>query len=188
MALCLLSSNNSAVKAFLDLNSCSASWKRSFKKWLLKIFHGRKKLVDAYDLLKKNLLIINMCNILFMDKIWLTNSEKSAYLKNISNTRYLTKPNSEGISFCDKCSRWLTQKVNCVHHGDLCTWEWFVVQTCKISLSASPQVERSAAWIHPYPDMTTPRSSCSAVMYKQYLVVAKGMGPGDIIIALGICL
>ena len=34
----------------------------------------------------------------------------------------------------------------------------------------------SKNWTHPYPDMTTPRNSCSAVMYKQYLVVAGGWG------------
>ena len=31
-------------------------------------------------------------------------------------------------------------------------------------------------WTHPYPDMTTSRRSCSAVVYKQYLVVAGGWG------------
>ena len=31
-------------------------------------------------------------------------------------------------------------------------------------------------WTHPYPDMTTVRVSCSAVMYKHYLVVAGGRG------------
>ena len=36
-------------------------------------------------------------------------------------------------------------------------------------------------WTHPYPDMTTPRDSCSAVMYKQHLVVAGGVGAGVII-------
>ena len=38
--------------------------------------------------------------------------------------------------------------------------------------------EDSKKWTHPYPDMTTPRSSCSAVIYKQYLVVAGGVGAG----------
>ena len=37
--------------------------------------------------------------------------------------------------------------------------------------------EDSKKWTHPYPDMTTPRYQCSAVVYKQYLVVAGGMGP-----------
>ena len=36
----------------------------------------------------------------------------------------------------------------------------------------------SKKWTHPYPDMTTPRDSCSAVTYKQYLVVAGGRGAG----------
>ena len=39
--------------------------------------------------------------------------------------------------------------------------------------------EDSKKWTHPYPDMTTPRSSCSAVVYNQYLVVAGGWGAGD---------
>ena len=39
--------------------------------------------------------------------------------------------------------------------------------------------EDSKKWTHPYPDMTTPRSSCSAVVYNQYLVVAGGRGAGD---------
>ena len=34
--------------------------------------------------------------------------------------------------------------------------------------------EDSKKWTHPYPDMTTPRNSCSAVVYNQYLVVAGG--------------
>ena len=38
--------------------------------------------------------------------------------------------------------------------------------------------EDSKKWTHPYPDMTTPRSSCSAVVYKQYLVVPGGWGAG----------
>ena len=38
--------------------------------------------------------------------------------------------------------------------------------------------EDSKKWTHPYPDMTTPRHSCSAVVYKQYLVVAGGWGAG----------
>ena len=33
--------------------------------------------------------------------------------------------------------------------------------------------EDSKKWTHPYPDMTTPRTSCSAVVYNQYLVVAE---------------
>ena len=37
----------------------------------------------------------------------------------------------------------------------------------------------SKKWTHPYPDMITPRESCSAVVYNQYLVVAGGVGPGD---------
>ena len=39
--------------------------------------------------------------------------------------------------------------------------------------------EDSKKWTHPYPDMTTPRHSCSAVVYNQYLVVAGGWGAGD---------
>ena len=39
--------------------------------------------------------------------------------------------------------------------------------------------EDSKKWTHPYPDMTTPRDSCSAVVYNQYLVVAGGWGAGD---------
>ena len=39
--------------------------------------------------------------------------------------------------------------------------------------------EDSKKWTHPYPDMTTPRSSCSAVVYNQHLVVAGGRGAGD---------
>ena len=39
--------------------------------------------------------------------------------------------------------------------------------------------EDSKKWTHPYPDMTTPRSSCSAVMYNQYLVVAGGWVADD---------
>ena len=38
--------------------------------------------------------------------------------------------------------------------------------------------EDSKQWTHPYPDMTTPRFSCSAVVYKKYLVVAGGEGIG----------
>ena len=38
--------------------------------------------------------------------------------------------------------------------------------------------EDSKKWTHPYPDMTTPRSSCSAVVYNQYLVVAGGCRAG----------
>ena len=36
--------------------------------------------------------------------------------------------------------------------------------------------EDSKKWTHPYPDMTTPRISCSVVVYKQYLVVVGGWG------------
>ena len=39
--------------------------------------------------------------------------------------------------------------------------------------------EESKKWTHPYPDMTTPRHSCSAFTYKHWLVVAGGMGAGD---------
>ena len=42
--------------------------------------------------------------------------------------------------------------------------------------------EDSKKWTHPYPDMTTPCSSCSAVVYNQHLVVAggaRGWGVGD---------
>ena len=40
--------------------------------------------------------------------------------------------------------------------------------------------EDSKKWTHPYPDMITPRYSCSAVVYNQYLVVAGGKeGVGD---------
>ena len=38
--------------------------------------------------------------------------------------------------------------------------------------------EDSKKWTHPYPDMTTPRESCSTVVYNQYLVVAGGVGAG----------
>ena len=38
--------------------------------------------------------------------------------------------------------------------------------------------EGSKKWTHPYPDITTPREACSAVWYKQYLVVAGGWGAG----------
>ena len=38
--------------------------------------------------------------------------------------------------------------------------------------------EDSKKWTHPYPDMTAPRDSCSAVVYNQYLVVAGGWGVG----------
>ena len=40
--------------------------------------------------------------------------------------------------------------------------------------------EDSKKWTHPYPDMTTPRFACSAVMYKQYLVVAGGAGTDSV--------
>ena len=36
--------------------------------------------------------------------------------------------------------------------------------------------EDSRKWTHPYPDMTTPRNSCSAFTYKSWLVVAGGSG------------
>ena len=38
--------------------------------------------------------------------------------------------------------------------------------------------EDTKKWTHPYPDMTTPRWSCSAVVYNQYLVVTGGWGAG----------
>ena len=38
--------------------------------------------------------------------------------------------------------------------------------------------EDTKKWTHPYPDMTTPCQSCSAVVYNQYLVVAGGWGAG----------
>ena len=38
--------------------------------------------------------------------------------------------------------------------------------------------EDTKKWTHPYPDMTTPRYTCSAVVYNQYLVVAGGWGVG----------
>ena len=38
--------------------------------------------------------------------------------------------------------------------------------------------EDSNKWTHPYPDMTTPRDSCSAVVYNQHLVVAGDVGAG----------
>ena len=40
--------------------------------------------------------------------------------------------------------------------------------------------EDSKKWTHPYPDMTTPRSSCSAVVYNQHLVVAGGYRAGGV--------
>ena len=39
--------------------------------------------------------------------------------------------------------------------------------------------EDSKQWTHPYPDMTISRHSCSAVVYKHYLVVAGGLGAGS---------
>ena len=39
--------------------------------------------------------------------------------------------------------------------------------------------EDSKKWTHPYPDMTTPRFACSSFTYRQWLVVAGGMGAGD---------
>ena len=36
--------------------------------------------------------------------------------------------------------------------------------------------EDSKKWTHPYPDMPTPRFSCSVVVYRQYLVAAGGYG------------
>ena len=36
----------------------------------------------------------------------------------------------------------------------------------------------SKKWTHLYPDMTTPRGSCSTVTYKQWVVVAGGYGAG----------
>ena len=38
--------------------------------------------------------------------------------------------------------------------------------------------EDSKEWTHPYPDMTTPRHSCSAFTYKSWLVVAGGWVAG----------
>ena len=38
--------------------------------------------------------------------------------------------------------------------------------------------EDSKKWTHPYPDMTTPRNSCSAFTYKSWLVMAGGWGTG----------
>ena len=37
----------------------------------------------------------------------------------------------------------------------------------------------SKKWTHPYPDMIIPRRSCSAVTYKQWVVVAGGCGAGN---------
>ena len=37
----------------------------------------------------------------------------------------------------------------------------------------------SKKWTHPYPDMPTPRSHCSAVAYKEWLVVAGGFARDD---------
>ena len=39
--------------------------------------------------------------------------------------------------------------------------------------------EDSKEWTCPYPDMTTPRHSCSVVRYKQWLTVAGGSGSDD---------
>ena len=39
--------------------------------------------------------------------------------------------------------------------------------------------EDNKKWTHPYPDMTTPRAACSAVVYKQHLVVAEGWRAAD---------
>ena len=36
----------------------------------------------------------------------------------------------------------------------------------------------SKKWTHPYPDMSTPRLGCSAVAFKEWLVVAGGVGDG----------
>ena len=38
----------------------------------------------------------------------------------------------------------------------------------------------SKKWTHPYPEMPTARSQCSAVFYNEWLVVAGGMGDGDV--------
>ena len=38
--------------------------------------------------------------------------------------------------------------------------------------------EDSKKWTHPYPDMTTSRYSCSAVVYRKYLLVFGGVGAG----------
>ena len=48
---------------------------------------------------------------------------------------------------------------------------------CDYSTLLGVWSDDSKKWTHPYPDMTTPRRLCSAVVYKQYLVVAGGMGP-----------
>ena len=37
---------------------------------------------------------------------------------------------------------------------------------------------QSMRWTYPYPDMTTPRSSCSAISYEKWLIVAGGNGDG----------
>ena len=39
--------------------------------------------------------------------------------------------------------------------------------------------EDSRKWTHPYTDMTTPRSYCSAVMYEEWLIVAGGYEDGE---------
>ena len=39
--------------------------------------------------------------------------------------------------------------------------------------------EDKKRWTHPYPDMATPRSSCSAVTYEEWLIVAGGNGDGN---------
>ena len=41
----------------------------------------------------------------------------------------------------------------------------------------------SKRWTHPYPDMTTPRSSCAAISYKEWLIVAGGNGDGGEILS-----
>ena len=39
----------------------------------------------------------------------------------------------------------------------------------------------SREWTHPYPEMPTARSSCSAVVYKEWLIVAGGLSSAEIV-------
>ena len=48
---------------------------------------------------------------------------------------------------------------------------------CDYSTLLGVWSDDSKKWTHPYPSMTTKRRLCSAVVYKQYLVVAGGIGP-----------
>ena len=41
----------------------------------------------------------------------------------------------------------------------------------------------NANWTHPYPDMTTPRHSCSTVVYKHWLAVAGGWGESGMLLS-----